>query len=1076
MNLSLTYRPFAYIAIASLSLFYLQPDSEASLPESLAIEVKNIIDWDTASGQTYQLQKSTSSNIWSDVGTPGQGNGQPFQHDLDTLEPGTEYRVVKTLNGNENPLAIWSAFADGAGTLVSGTNNDIFTFPSSAQSWAGFANDETSMYPLTFSNGGTITFTAYMAEEGEGSSGSGPSGPGGPGGPGGSTNPISTNSASIYFRFEKNPYPDVDPHYNTAQVVINGTTPSEYSISFPSQGNNTFSSFIFYVVDRDNPVVLQNVRVTDDSTVVGETETISVTPETVTEISWPTLDNVEYDIMESSNLVDWSDYGTNVMGNGNTQAITMTMEQASRFIRVVEPEFELFAPSDPLAQQSIIANALTLSWNPSTTPSVLGYRIYYGTDASNLDQTTDVANVNSATITGLTPETTYYFAIVAYTSDEETDPSATLFSATPAQSITLVPLHDATTTLEPVTTINDPDALITYIGDRGRARHAREDYSNGTHFRADYDTYKTFYWMGRTYYLEIIDRVGKSRWAGTDLENTITINSTTSWPLATSETRAFYLGQTTLAQYAHNDDAPDGHRAIDGTFYNTNQSKKYTSTVNFNAKLGREIRVGDNMEIEFSLFMAGLPPGSGGQTNYYATGMLYVVGEGIKPWYGIGANLDSYPLPETAWLGGKTTQHQQYSDEPTHVFKQMAGNLAPINAQTFMLGRRLHHTDFHDGAHSEPSNPVFSEHIGDGGPHFINRSCVACHTNNGRAVPNAVGDLMTKSIVRVGIDSSGTIHPELGEVLQTQATSGNTVEKTASRTAYTEITGTYGDGTAYSLRKPNYSFGGTAPDYYSVRVAPQLVGLGLLEAIDESTILNLADPTDLNNDGISGRINALNDPETGDIRLGRFGYKASKAKVSQHIASALNTDMGVTTTIYPTIDSRSDTPSLEVTDTELDQMYRYVALLALNPQRIYNKGTSTLMNGIVEGETLFNQAQCVSCHVSTMTTSEYHPLTELRNQTIRPFTDLLLHDMGEGLADNIGEHLASGSEWRTAPLWGIGLTEGVSGGESYLHDGRAQTLEEAILWHGGEAEDSKEAFRTMSASDRGKLIEFLKSL
>ena len=118
----------------------------------------------------------------------------------------------------------------------------------------------------------------------------------------------------------------------------------------------------------------------------------------------------------------------------------------------------------------------------------------------------------------------------------------------------------------------------------------------------------------------------------------------------------------------------------------------------------------------------------------------------------------------------------------------------------------------------------------------------------------------------------------------------------------------------------------------------------------------------------------------------------------------------------------------------------------------------------------------MTCHVSTLTTSEYHPLTELRNQTIRPFTDLLLHDMGVGLADNVGEHLASGSEWRTAPLWGIGLTEGVSGGESYLHDGRARTLEEAILWHGGEAEASKEAFRTMSASDRSNLIAFLRSL
>ena len=291
-------------------------------------------------------------------------------------------------------------------------------------------------------------------------------------------------------------------------------------------------------------------------------------------------------------------------------------------------------------------------------------------------------------------------------------------------------------------------------------------------------------------------------------------------------------------------------------------------------------------------------------------------------------------------------------------------------------------------------------------------------------------------------------------------------EKTAYRADYTEISGTYGDGTPYTLRKPNYTFGGLAPEYYSVRSAPQLVGLGLLEAIDETTIVNLADPTDLNNDGISGRINALNDPETGEIRLGRFGYKASKARLRHHIASALNTDMGITTSIYPTIDFKNTATSQEINDSELDLMYRYVALLALMPQRDFND------SDVIAGKTLFTQANCVACHVETIQTSDYHPLTELRSQTIHPYTDLLLHDMGTGLADNMGEGLASGSEWRTAPLWNIGYTEYVSYDEAYLHDGRARTLEEAILWHGGEAEASKEAFRTMSASDRDKLITF----
>ena len=386
-----------------------------------------------------------------------------------------------------------------------------------------------------------------------------------------------------------------------------------------------------------------------------------------------------------------------------------------------------------------------------------------------------------------------------------------------------------------------------------------------------------------------------------------------------------------------------------------------------------------------------------------------------------------------------------------------------------MDGRRLHHTDFEDGSHSEPDNDLFYTHIGKRGPDFINNSCVACHTNNGRAIPNPPGNLMTKSIVRVGSDALATIHPSLGTVLQVQSSSG-VPEKTAYRSDYTEISGSYGDGTPYTLRKPNYSFGDAPPDYFSVRSAPQLVGLGLLEAIDETTILNLADPTDLNNDGISGRINALSDPETGDIRLGRFGYKASKARLRHHIASALNTDMGITNSIYPTIDFKDSLSSLEINDAELDLMYRYIALLALMPQRDFND------LDVIDGKALFTQANCVACHIETIQTGDYHPLTELRNQTIHPYTDLLLHDMGPGLADNMGEELASGSEWRTAPLWNIGYTEYVSYGEAYLHDGRARTLEEAILWHGGEAETSKEAFRTMSASDRDKLITFLKSL
>jgi CxxC motif-containing protein (DUF1111 family) len=218
----------------------------------------------------------------------------------------------------------------------------------------------------------------------------------------------------------------------------------------------------------------------------------------------------------------------------------------------------------------------------------------------------------------------------------------------------------------------------------------------------------------------------------------------------------------------------------------------------------------------------------------------------------------------------------------------------------------------------------------------------------------------------------------------------------------------------------------------------------------------------------------VTDPVTGQQRLGRFGWKAAQATLTQQLASALNNDMGVTTSIFPNLDRGSAQPdpgpSTELSDSDLDDLYRYNAVLGVSARRDLTDAQA------LQGEALFTSANCVKCHTATLFTSGYHPITELRGQTIHPYTDLLLHDMGSDLADNLGEGVATGSEWRTAPLWSIGLTAGVSGGENYLHDGRARTLEEAILWHGGEALSSREAFRTMSATDRAALIKFLQSL
>jgi CxxC motif-containing protein (DUF1111 family) len=573
-----------------------------------------------------------------------------------------------------------------------------------------------------------------------------------------------------------------------------------------------------------------------------------------------------------------------------------------------------------------------------------------------------------------------------------------------------------------------------------------------------YDTYLPFYWEQRMTAMEIIDTFPQGG-------STLTFNLSTLNALDQPNIRFFFQGQTTVAQYSDNLFATQVGSS--GT--------NWTSTINANTMFNRSLQAGDRVEVEFSPFML---TATNGQLNYYGGAILYIVGRGIVPWQeggptndpgSVNVALDSVPIPTNGWLAGAATMPYQYSAESNHVFNQMSPNTAPISGEPFLLGRRLHHTDFGDGTHSEQPNPVYTQQIGKLGPKFINRSCVACHTNNGRALPPAIGSLMLQSVVKVGSDAHGTPDPILGSVLQPQSTNGSP-EATATIGSYTTTSGQYGDGAPYTLQKPNYVFSGYTPTFFSVRLAPQLVGLGLLEAISESTVLALSDPGDTNGDGIFGRPQVITDPQTGDPRLGRFGYKGIRARISHQVASALNTDMGVTTSIFPTLDGQTNSSPVELADADLTNWVRYVSDLGVNARRNLTNSQA------LYGEQLFATANCAQCHTPTITTGSYHPMAELRNQTIHPYTDLLLHDMGPGLADNMGEGVATGSQWRTAPLWSIGLTAGVSGGEAYLHDGRARSLEEAILWHSGEAEASKENFRNMSASDRAALLAFLKSL
>ena len=620
-------------------------------------------------------------------------------------------------------------------------------------------------------------------------------------------------------------------------------------------------------------------------------------------------------------------------------------------------------------------------------------------------------------------------------------------------ALAITPLYDTSTVLDPATVVDTGTAIVTRFSDRARDRHARE-----ANFHI-YDHYLSWYWEQRTATIEITDKVAKG---GTD----VVFNIYTLKDLGQPEFRAFYRGVNTVAEYHTNISLA---RVGTGT-----NPYHYTTTLRFNPKENRAIRIGDRMELEVSQFIQSP---AHGRANYYGTAVLYVVGQGgLVPWEGQGSNLDSFPLPQIAWSAGTATLPYQYSNEPLERFKQMSGNMAPVSAQPFMLGRRLHHTDFATGVHSEfPSdNPVYAEQVGKLGPQFYAPSCVTCHVNNGRAIPPGLNTTITNAVTKLGT-ATGAPDPDLGSSLQPLRTSGSG-EGSIKIGSYTFISGSYGDGTPYQLRKPNYAFVGKTPSNFSVRNTPALVGMGLLEAVPESAIMALADPNDANGDGISGRVQTVTDPQTGQLRLGRFGWKAGTARISHQIARALDIDMGVTTSIFQQPDCGSaqtgcGAAGVKLSDTDLANWVRYVSLLGVAARRNLTDAQA------IQGETLFASAGCAACHTTTLTTSAQHPFAELRSQTIRPYTDLLLHDMGIGLADNLGEANASGAEWRTAPLWSIGLTAGAAGGlEAYLHDGRARDLSEAILWHGGEAESAKEAFRNMSSSLRAALLKFIKSL
>lgn len=417
--------------------------------------------------------------------------------------------------------------------------------------------------------------------------------------------------------------------------------------------------------------------------------------------------------------------------------------------------------------------------------------------------------------------------------------------------------------------------------------------------------------------------------------------------------------------------------------------------------------------------------------------------------------------------GGDTTVDIASS----HAFEQPAPNLLPATQALHDAGDVTFETVFQSA--SSPFEPGL-------GPCFNALSCASCHARDGRGKPGTDALLFRLSVPGANPDGSPLPAPDFGSQLQERAIFSVLPEGKVI-TTWTELPGQYGDGTPFSLRKPTY----TITDPYtalppglllSPRIAPPVFGLGLLEALDEATLLAMADPTDANGDGISGKLNVVWDTAAGALRPGRFGWKAEQPTLRQQSAGAYNQDMGVTSSVFDTEsvagqaqdDGLADDP--EISDATLDATTAYVQTLGVPRRRADLPAASVL-----RGEQVFFQIGCESCHRAALVTGNSHPLVELRNQTIHAFTDLLLHDMGAGLADDRPAFDATGTEWRTPPLWGIGLLPVVNGHSNLLHDGRARTIAEAILWHDGEAAASRERFRTLNLTDRDALIAFLRS-
>lgn len=435
--------------------------------------------------------------------------------------------------------------------------------------------------------------------------------------------------------------------------------------------------------------------------------------------------------------------------------------------------------------------------------------------------------------------------------------------------------------------------------------------------------------------------------------------------------------------------------------------------------------------------------------------------------------------------------------ETADAFSQPSANISFEDQLDFRVGNGL----FRKLWVSSPSSTLASDGLG---PLFNARSCQRCHIKDGRGHPPENGDDNAISIfLRISIPAPSDAEfteiadyiatlpdPTYGSQLQDFAIQGHDAEYRFDVT-YEEEVVTLADGVEVSLRQPTYSaadlgYGPLHPDaMLSPRVAPQMIGLGLLEAIPAADILAGADPYDANNDGISGRPNVVWSVEFDQPMLGRFGLKAGSPTIREQSAAAFVGDIGISNPLFDAASGECTAAQADCINAihgDNDDRETEIDAEGLGLVTFYSRNLAVPARQdvddpqVLQGKQVFYETGCTVCHTPSFVTNRLDDQPEQSFQLIWPYTDMLLHDMGPALADNRPEARATGQEWRTPPLWGIGLTEQVSDHTYFLHDGRARSLLEAVLWHGGEAQAQRDAVVGLSTSQRDALIAFLESL